>query len=199
MSNPVQKLDPRVRRTRKLLKQAFMEIMSEKGFDAMTVQDITDRADINRATFYAHYTDKYELHDQMLLEWFRETLARYDMTTDTSFCRDHMRHLIFAVCDFFERLNGECHPVDVQYQPAIEDMIQAEVHAIVMGWLHSVDGIDKAEITAAAISWSIFGAGIQWSRTHNHSKNEVADTVIRLIDGGLRTDCNNLPDLLTAS
>lgn len=53
--------DLRVRRTRKLLREALLDLATEKGFDAITVNDLTERAMINRATFYRHYRDKYEL------------------------------------------------------------------------------------------------------------------------------------------
>ena len=53
--------DLRVRRTRKLLQKALLEAASEKGFAHVTVRDITDRAMVNRATFYRHYEDKYDL------------------------------------------------------------------------------------------------------------------------------------------
>jgi AcrR family transcriptional regulator len=43
--------DPRVKRTRQLLLQAFRELMEEKGFSAMSTQDITARATVNRGTF----------------------------------------------------------------------------------------------------------------------------------------------------
>jgi AcrR family transcriptional regulator len=45
------KLDPRVVRTRQLLRDALVSLIAEKGFDALTVQDIADRATLNRATF----------------------------------------------------------------------------------------------------------------------------------------------------
>ena len=53
--------DLRVRRTRKLLQKAMLEAASEKGFSHVTVSDITERAMVNRATFYRHYEDKYDL------------------------------------------------------------------------------------------------------------------------------------------
>ena len=53
--------DLRVRRTRKLLQQALLEAASEKGFSHVTVSDIAERAMVNRATFYRHYEDKYDL------------------------------------------------------------------------------------------------------------------------------------------
>ncbi|WP_442809454.1 TetR/AcrR family transcriptional regulator [Streptomyces sp. SR27] len=53
--------DRRVRRTRAALRQALVELVLQKGFHAVTVEEITERADIGRATFYAHYRDKEDL------------------------------------------------------------------------------------------------------------------------------------------
>jgi AcrR family transcriptional regulator len=53
--------DRRVRRTRELLRNAFRSLVHEKGYDRITVQDILDRADVGRSTFYAHYRDKEDL------------------------------------------------------------------------------------------------------------------------------------------
>lgn len=53
--------DLRIRRTHHFLQEAMIELITEKGFDAITVGDITERAMINRATFYRHYQDKYDL------------------------------------------------------------------------------------------------------------------------------------------
>lgn len=50
--------DRRVRRTRRILSEALVELVLEKGYDTITVQDILDRADVGRSTFYAHYRDK---------------------------------------------------------------------------------------------------------------------------------------------
>ena len=56
-----QNSDPRVHRTKTLIRDAFMELIIEQGFDKVTVRAITERARINRATFYRHYTDKHDL------------------------------------------------------------------------------------------------------------------------------------------
>ncbi len=53
--------DLRIRRTHHFLQEAIIELVTEKGFDAITVGDIAERAMINRATFYRHYQDKYDL------------------------------------------------------------------------------------------------------------------------------------------
>jgi AcrR family transcriptional regulator len=57
----VNKADRRVRRTEQLLREALIALILEKGYDAITVQDILDRADMGRSTFYAHYRDKEDL------------------------------------------------------------------------------------------------------------------------------------------
>ena len=55
------KEDRRVGRTRRLMHEALMALIVEKGYETVTVQDILDRADVGRSTFYAHYRDKDEL------------------------------------------------------------------------------------------------------------------------------------------
>jgi AcrR family transcriptional regulator len=61
VQNSAVKEDLRVQRTRKLLQQALFDLVAEKGFAAVTVRDITERAMVNRSTFYRHFLDKYEL------------------------------------------------------------------------------------------------------------------------------------------
>jgi AcrR family transcriptional regulator len=55
-------MDRRVARTRALLRRAHFEMIVEKGYDAVTVEDICRAADVGRSTFYAHFTGKDDLH-----------------------------------------------------------------------------------------------------------------------------------------
>ena len=63
---PGSRPDRRVRRTRDAVHRALLALMLEKGYDAVTVADIIDRADIGRSTFYTHYTDKQHVLDASL-------------------------------------------------------------------------------------------------------------------------------------
>ena len=56
-----QKPDRRVQRTRQLLHEALISLILEKGYDRISVQDIVDRANVGRSTFYDHYQDKDDL------------------------------------------------------------------------------------------------------------------------------------------
>ena len=55
------RLDRRVTRTRRALKEALTDLILEKGYESVTVQDVIDRADVGRSTFYAHFIDKDDL------------------------------------------------------------------------------------------------------------------------------------------
>jgi len=73
MSKNVRNRDPRIIRTHQLLRQALIELMSEKSYSSITIQDITTRATLNRATFYLHYRDKGELLQDVLDEMVKNT------------------------------------------------------------------------------------------------------------------------------
>lgn len=83
--------DRRIRKTKKLLKESLIELMNEKKVKDITIKDITERADLNRGTFYLHYLDIYDLLSQIedeiitnltaLLKTFNETqtLSSYEL------------------------------------------------------------------------------------------------------------------------
>ncbi|WP_076791006.1 TetR/AcrR family transcriptional regulator [Chlorobium sp. KB01] len=68
------KSDRRIGRTRRLMHEALMALIVEKGYEAVTVQDILDRADVGRSTFYAHYRDK----DELLLSSFEQLRSLFE-------------------------------------------------------------------------------------------------------------------------
>ncbi|MEH7413664.1 TetR/AcrR family transcriptional regulator [Neobacillus drentensis] len=67
--------DLRVIRTKEAIRDALVELINEKGFETITVKDLTTRAKINRGTFYAHYQDKFDLmtkcEEEIMLEMSR--------------------------------------------------------------------------------------------------------------------------------
>jgi AcrR family transcriptional regulator len=72
--------DRRVRRTQDLLRRALLALIQEKGYDRITVQDILDRADIGRSTFYGHYRDK----DDLLRAGFEDIRAEFAAERDAA-------------------------------------------------------------------------------------------------------------------
>src|SRR5215203_561868 len=78
--------DRRVQRTRELLQKAAMELMEEKGYDGITVGDITERANLGRTTFYLHYQNKADLllsgHDESFFKTMFDTMTLQEMLAD---------------------------------------------------------------------------------------------------------------------
>lgn len=62
------KSDRRISRTKEAVNKAFLELFSEKAFEQITVNDIAERANVNRGTVYLHYKDKYDLLDQSIAD-----------------------------------------------------------------------------------------------------------------------------------
>jgi AcrR family transcriptional regulator len=68
------KKDRRINRTRKLMQDALMSLIIERGYENVTVQDIIDRADVGRSTFYAHFRDR----DELLISWFEHLRTLFE-------------------------------------------------------------------------------------------------------------------------
>jgi len=71
-------MDLRIKRTRLFIINAFFDLIKEKGFDALTIGDLSERAMINRSTFYHHYKDKYDLAEKCLEERFNVLIRKMD-------------------------------------------------------------------------------------------------------------------------
>src|SRR5919206_1161917 len=91
------KTDARVRRTRDALGDALIELMQEKPFDTITVQDVLDRAHVSRSTFYAHYSDKDDLLMSDSEEFFEALAMALSAHGDKS-------DRVFPVKEFFTHL-----------------------------------------------------------------------------------------------
>lgn len=75
-------MDRRVIKTKAEIKKAYFELLSEKHFESITVRDITDRANINRGTFYLHFEDKYQVLDYYEDEIFSEIRSIFEEVLD---------------------------------------------------------------------------------------------------------------------
>lgn len=102
-------IDRRVQKTRKILSQALVSLILEKGYDVITIQDIIDRANVGRSTFYAHFENK----DQLLLvgnENFRHILKSKvedgELAIDFEFFFQHVAENYDLALAFFGKKGG---------------------------------------------------------------------------------------------
>jgi AcrR family transcriptional regulator len=177
---PVNANDPRVKRTRQLLMQSFMELLVEKkNIYSISVQDIAARATVNRATFYAHFEDKFAFLECWMREKFQRKLK--EALPDSSISdMSSLRTLILTVFDFLARTRQYMTPADSQFEPLFEIAMQKELYQLLFKWLSEESNTpvsqEIVEATAIVISWGIFGAAVQWSRS---PQNRMAEVMVR--------------------
>jgi len=104
MGNTDKKVDRRIQRTRRLLQQAMIELIAEKGYEATSIQDITNRANVARTTFYLHYSDRDELLFRSVRDMIEELLSAMQPGSEgTPASFEH----IAQHADFYRAILGE--------------------------------------------------------------------------------------------
>jgi AcrR family transcriptional regulator len=182
----VQRAEPtdlRIRRTRKLLQEALLQLLAEKSFQAITIRDITSRAMVNRSTFYDHFEDKYALMEHTVSEGFREQLAAR-LTVEAPDRMENLRALIMTLWDFFADLQGHCRHADESQKLLFETQVMNVVKERLSAWLEESSDSPvwdprTQELLVAALSWSIYGATHYWvEKTPKEPGGELADLLM---------------------
>jgi AcrR family transcriptional regulator len=176
--------DPRIRRTRQALQSALRELMRTRSIEEISVQDITDLADVNRATFYDHYNDKFGLLDAMVAGGFHKLLAERNVLFDGT-CPSAAIAIILATCDYLvtTHSNAECNR-NSAFEPLMEAGIVAAIRRVI---LKGTEGKPapaglSPEIVATTAAWAIYGASKQWFYTADRvPASEIAHPILTLV------------------
>jgi AcrR family transcriptional regulator len=151
--------DPRIRRTRKLLQGALAALMQSKSFDEISVQDITETATVNRATFYDHYADKFALLEAMVGGGFHEFLDERHLRYEAS-CPAALGAIILATCEFLIQVHsgGNCDRQSA-FQPLMDAAMATAIRRLLTEGLARAENRSQlpAELVAAAASAAICG------------------------------------------
>ena len=102
------KTDPRILRTRKLIMDSFIELSGTKEFKDITIKDITTEAMINRATFYYHFEDKYDLLEKVLSEVLLINLDSNKVNLN-ELNEEVIVSIFLAITNFQNSLSNRCH------------------------------------------------------------------------------------------
>ncbi len=181
-----ERVDPRILRTRQALEQAFTDLLGEKGFQDITVQDITQRAGLNRATFYAHFADKYALLDHRIRQGFLAEINQR-MLHACRYSTDNLRSLIIAVCVFTRRSVAHCKPPLAQYESLVESQVKAVLYEVLLNWMKQVKATTSPETAATAGSWAIYGLVSQWNHAQKaRSAVKFAEQVLPIVAANLQ-------------
>ncbi len=166
LSNPreEEKLDPRVKRTRRLILRSFEDLLAEKGFETISVQDVTDKAEINRATFYAHFPDKYALLDYSISQMFKQEIEKRTLNA-CHYTPDNLRNLILAVCEFLSNIHTGCAQPHQQFESLVEGTIKTMIFDLLSYWLKQTKSKISTDIPATVATWAIYGLASLYSHT----------------------------------
>jgi AcrR family transcriptional regulator len=178
--------DPRIRRTRQLLQSGVQTLMQTRSFDEIAVQDITEAAAVNRATFYDHYTDKIALLEAMVAGGFHTLLAERKIRYNGS-CPSEASALILAACDYLTQTHsGSSTACQRQsaFGPLIEAAIISAIRRVLFAGLprdESASGVSP-EIIATTASGAINGAVREWFNTPRRpAAEEIGPLILRWV------------------
>jgi len=160
LPNSAEKLDPRVIRTRGLILKSFESLLADKGFESISVQDVTDKAQVNRATFYAHFPDKYALLDYSIQKMFMTEIEKRTLNV-CSYSQDNLRNLILAVVEFLAHLHTGCAQPHQQFESLVEGTIKKQIFDLLSYWLRKSKV--PSELPATVATWAIYGLASHYS------------------------------------
>jgi AcrR family transcriptional regulator len=192
-----ERLDPRIRRTRQLLQDALRRLLEEKEFDKISVQDITEAAMLNRATFYAHYPDKFALLGEFIRVSFLQLLAQRDVQFDGS-CSSAFQVIILAVCDYLVEVQKSLSSKQHQFEPFVEATVIDQIRLVLLDGFHRhpVERRISPEMIAATASWAIYGAVKEWANTPNRlSAEQFVSVAVDLVQPILLAGVEPVPKL----
>ena len=164
------KQDQRVQRTRDRLGSALMELLHQRHFDEITVQDVLDHAGVSRGTFYSHYRDKNDLFLSDMDEFFERMATMLSRSADKSERVAPVRELFAHVKDmrpFYDALLKSGRLTDVS-ELGEEHFARAIVQRLAVITRASVIKPDQRSIIACACAGALF-ALLTWWIHHNFS------------------------------
>mgnify|MGYP000084215048 CR=1 FL=1 len=132
--------DRRITKTRKAIYQAFLYLLNQKDYEAITVQEIIDLADVGRSTFYSHYESKELLLDELCQKLFHHLFERTQYLSPQDYLahifqhfkknQDHVTSLLLSKNDYFIRQLRKELEHDV-YPMVADELIKADLSSLV--------------------------------------------------------------------
>lgn len=162
----------------------------ERHFTATSIQEITERANVNRGTFYLHYADKYMLADAVVRERFQQHIAN-TLSPDARWDHTTIRQLSRAILSSLEEKFGHQPPTSLEFAPLFERIVQEELTSLLLAWfISSQRGEEQQgqsnELIARVVSWAIMGTAVQWSQEETTIPgDEMAEVITQVVMEGV--------------
>ncbi len=175
--------DPRVLRTRQLIREAFSALLQKKGFDAITIKDIAQKASINRATFYAHYEDKYALLEEIIEQAFNkmfpnQILHAQDFTDEI--CNQLILMTYNYIISFYKTCRMDSKSIATLVDDKIRNMLKERIEGILLkGNTFRIGDDLNLRIISAMTCSAIYGGAYSWFKDGENDRTDLLVDIVR--------------------
>ncbi len=182
--------DRRVRRTRKLLKESLLSLMQEKEFGAISVAEVTEGADMNRATFYLHYNSTTQLLQSVEDDLLEEARALMDAHIRETEDGRTVRPMLEPLLDFVVEHREVCtilfrNDQVSRFTERLLELIQQNGVTLVAGWLHTGDE-EQIRYLLEFVTCGIIGLVRVWFQKDMEAPREqLLTTAEQLVNGAM--------------
>ncbi|NBD24979.1 TetR/AcrR family transcriptional regulator [Paenibacillus glycinis] len=175
--------DPRVLRTRQLIRDAFRALLRSKGFDAISIKDIARHATINRATFYDHYVDKYALLDETIEQAFHAMIPE-EVKLAKAFTAERCEQLILMtygyMVDFYRICRMDSKSIASHVDEKIKNMLEQTIEGIFLNEDNRrLPTCDHIKILSAMTSSTIYSAAYRWLTDGEQDRADLLVNIVR--------------------
>lgn len=186
------KIDLRIIKTKNLLYQTLLELMKEKMFEEIKVSDICNKALINRSTFYAHYSDKYELLTDCINNLKKSLTEELEKNKNISNTKEYYLEMIKLFLDHIERQRDEYLAIMLNNRNSITmDIIYDVIDQDIIAHLNKDESIEDAKVPENIVAKFYLGAvvsiGILWLKDNKkYTKEDIINYLSILIPNDLK-------------
>lgn len=177
------KIDPRVLKTRRKLKTAFLHLLSVQSLKDFNIKDLTQTAEVTRGTFYLHFKDKETfvaaMMNQLVKELFENTMVTGETDTVQRFSLNKMLEFVEAHAYFFETLLKDKEAFS--YRVILEDALYEQIETYRQA-LSISDGRVPKEIVLNYLLYMILGFTDGWiSQGQIYATHYMADNLHKIL------------------
>lgn len=184
-----EKTDRRVKYTKMVLKAGITELLYEKPIEKITVKEICERADINRGTFYSHYSDQYDLYNQVVDDLLNGIFERLG-----NFMEQDEKELLGSVVHCLDYIKENHSLVRVLLNNGIDYSVEKRICDIVKGiYLDEINNIPNINIEIVNATYAYIASGAiglikHWLNSGmKYSSEKEAAFVLKLISTGVKS------------
>lgn len=180
--------DRRARRSRRLLKESLLSLMGQKAFSEISVRDVAEGADMNRGTFYLHYSGTAELLQSVEEELLEELQALVDAHMQETVAGGTVRPVMEPVLDFAVAHRDTLAVLfagseTAGFIQALQELMRRNGAALVENWFHPADR-GQTDYFLSFLTWGFIGLLKEWfAQDMALPREELIAAAQRLADG----------------